>query len=80
MKRLLENMDRKNIALIAAALIVMLLSIFVISKAAADPANHTRTLEALDEKKTDVLTMTATSAGAATAIAASRRSDHAGGK
>ena len=37
MKRLLENMDRKNIALIAAALIVMLLSIFVISKAAADP-------------------------------------------
>lgn len=27
MKRLLENMDRKNIALIAAALIVMLLSI-----------------------------------------------------
>ena len=70
MKRLLENMDRKNIALIAAALIVMLLSIFVISKAAADPANHTQTLEALDEKKTDVLTMTATSAGAATAIAA----------
>ena len=70
MKRLLENMDRKNIVLIAAALIVMLLSIFVISKAAADPANHTQTLEALDEKKTDVLTMTATSAGAATAIAA----------
>ena len=70
MKRLLENMDRKNIALIAAALIVMLLFIFVISKAAADPANHTQTLEALDEKKTDVLTMTATSAGAATAIAA----------
>ena len=70
MKRLLENMDRKNIALIAAALIVMLLSIFVISKAAADPANHTQTLEALDEKKTDVLTMTATSAGAAKAIAA----------
>ena len=70
MKRLLENMDRKNIALIAAALIVMLLSIFVISKAATDPANHTQTLEALDEKKTDVLTMTATSAGAATAIAA----------
>ena len=70
MKRLLENMDRKNIALIAVALIVMLLSIFVISKAAADPANHTQTLEALDEKKTDVLTMTATSAGAATAIAA----------
>lgn len=70
MKRLLENMDRKNIALIAAAFIVILLSIFVISKAAADPANHTQTLEALDEKKTDVLTMTATSAGAATAIAA----------
>ena len=70
MKRLLENMDRKNIALIAVALIVMLLSIFVISKAAADPANHTQTLEALDEKKTNVLTMTATSAGAATAIAA----------
>ena len=67
MKRLLENMDRKNIALIAAALIVMLLSIFVISKAATDPANHTQTL---DEKKADVLTMTATSAGAATAIAA----------
>lgn len=70
MKRILENMDRKKIALVTAALVVMLLSVFVISKAAADPANHTQTLESLDEKKEDVLAMTATSAASATAIAA----------
>ena len=70
MKRILENMDRKKIALITAALAVLLLSAFVISKAAADPANHTQTLESLDEKKEDVLAMTATSAASATAIAA----------
>ena len=70
MKRILENMDRKKIALITAALAVLLLSVFVISKAAADPANHTQTLESLDEKKEDVLAMTATSAASATAIAA----------
>ena len=57
MKRILENMDRKKIALITAALAVLLLSVFVISKAAADPANHTQTLESLDEKKEDVLAM-----------------------
>ena len=45
MKRILENMDRKKIALITAALAVLLLSVFVISKAAADPANHTQTLD-----------------------------------
>ena len=58
-------MDRKKIALIKAALVVLLLSVFVISKAAADPANHTQTLESLDEKKEDVLAMTATSAASA---------------
>lgn len=70
MRQIWRNMDRKKSALIAAALIVLLFSFFVLSEAAVDPANHTKTLEALDEKKGDVLTMTATSAAAATAIAA----------
>ena len=51
MKDYWKTWTERTSHLIAAAFIVMLLSIFVISKAAADPANHTQTLEALDEKK-----------------------------
>lgn len=48
----------------------MLLSVSVFSKMASDPSNHEKTLEALDEKKADVLKLTATSAAASTALAA----------
>ena len=42
----------------------------VVSKAASNPENHKKTIEALDEKKADILKLTATSAAASTAIAA----------
>lgn len=51
-------------------LVILILSMTVISKAAADPENHTKTIAALDEKKADVLKLTATSAAASTALAA----------
>lgn len=49
--------------------VIMVFSMTVVSKIATDPENHTKTIESLDEKKTDVLKMTATSAAASTALA-----------
>ena len=49
---------------------IMVLSMTVVSKAASNPENHKKTIEALDEKKADILKLTATSAAASTAIAA----------
>lgn len=66
----LSNRNIRKLAITAVLLVVMIFSMTVISKAASDPANHTKTLEALDEKKEDVLKLTATSAAASTAIAA----------
>ena len=48
----------------------MVLSMTVLSKVASDPKNHQKTITELDEKKADVLKLTATSAAAPTAIAA----------
>lgn len=48
----------------------MILSMTVVSKVAGDPENHRKTIESLDEKKEDVLKLTATSAAASTALAA----------
>lgn len=64
-----KNRVRK-LALVGAALVIMLLSMTVLSKAAGDPGNHKKTIAALDEKKADVLKLTAASAAAATAVAA----------
>lgn len=66
----LSNRNIRKLAITAVLLVVMIFSMTVISKAASDPANHAKTLEALDEKKEDVLKLTATSAAASTAIAA----------
>lgn len=68
-----EIMKKNNVtkfALVAAALVMMIFSMTVLSKAASDPENHKKTIEALDEKKTDVLKLTASTAAASTAIAA----------
>ncbi len=62
--------DVKKIAAISVLFVILLLSMTVISKIASDPENHTKTIEALDEKKADVLKLTATSAASATALAA----------
>ena len=66
----MTNSNIKKIAMVLVILVVLILSMTVISKAASDPANHTETLESLDEKKEDVLKLTATSAAASTALAA----------
>lgn len=68
-----ERTDKNRVtklALVGAALVIMLLSMTVLSKAAGDPGNHKKTIAALDEKKADVLKLTAASAAAATAVAA----------
>ena len=70
---MIEIMKKNNVtklALVAAALVIMLFSMAVLSKAASNPENHKKTIAALDEKKADVLKLTAASAAASTAIAA----------
>lgn len=66
---MIEIMKRNKIALMVAAL-VLILSMTVLSRVASDPENHKKTIEALDEKKADVLKLTASTAAASTAIAA----------
>lgn len=66
----MKNKNVKKIVLVIMALVVMVLSMTVLSKAASDPKNHQKTIAALDEKKTDVLKLTATSAASSMAIAA----------
>lgn len=70
MLKIMHKIDRRKAAAVLVILLVMILSVTVFSKAASDPENHAETIEALDEKKEDVLKLTATSAAAATALAA----------
>ena len=68
--KIIQKNDVKKIAAVLVLFVVLLLSVNVFSKAASDPENHTKTIEALDEKKADVLKLTAASAAASAAIAA----------
>lgn len=68
-EKMKKNMVTKS-ALVAVALVIMILSMTVLSKAAGNPENHKKTIAALDEKKADVLKLTSASSAAATAIAA----------
>lgn len=70
MTNILKRMNAKKITAVIVLLVVMMLSMTVCSKMASDPANHKKTIESLDEKKADVLKLTATSAAASTALAA----------
>ena len=70
MKEVLKKNHVKKLALVGMALVIMLFSMTILSKAASAPENHKKTIAALDEKRADVLKLTAASAGAATAIAA----------
>lgn len=70
MREILKKNHVKKLALVGMALVIMLFSMTILSKAASAPENHKKTIAALDEKKADVLKLTAASAGAATAIAA----------
>lgn len=67
---MIKKRNAKKLAWVAVALVIMVLSMTVVSKAASNPENHKKTIEALDEKKADILKLTATSAAASTAIAA----------
>lgn len=66
----MKKIEPRKIAAAAVLLVILLLSVTVISKAAGDPENHAKTIETLDEKKADVLKLTAASAAASTALAA----------
>lgn len=70
MMKIVQKIGVKKIAAVLAILAVMILSMSVFSKAASDPSNHEKTIEALDEKKSDVLKLTAATAAASTALAA----------
>lgn len=67
MMKIVQKIGVKKIAAVLAILAVMILSMSVFSKVASDPSNHEKTIEALDEKKSDVLKLTA---AASTALAA----------
>ena len=60
----------KKMIITAILIIVALVSVFGISKTAANPESHKKTIEALEEKKATVLGLTASSAAASTALAA----------
>ena len=66
----MRKMNAKKVMAVIVLLVVMILSMTVVSKVASDPENHKKTIESLDEKKEDVLKLTATSAAASTALAA----------
>lgn len=70
MMKIVQKIGVKKIAAVLAILAVMILSMSVFSKVASDPSNHEKTIEVLDEKKSDVLKLTAATAAASTALAA----------
>ena len=58
MTHLLQKINKRKLAAVLVLLVVLALSMTVVQKAASDPENHTGTIEALDEKKADVLKLT----------------------
>lgn len=62
--------NMRKIAAICVLFIILLFSMTVVTKIAGNPENHKKTIESLDEKKADILKLTATSAAASTALAA----------
>ena len=59
MMKIIQKIGAKRIAVVLVLFVVAFLSINVFSKAASNPENHTKTIESLDEKKADVLKLTA---------------------
>lgn len=60
--------DYKKILKTVIPILVALVSIFLVSKYAASPEFHAKSIEALDEKKTTVMELTAASTAASAAI------------
>lgn len=63
-------MNRKNETMIKAIIpvVIALISIFVLARAAASPELHAKTIASLDDKKTTVMELTAASTAASAAI------------
>lgn len=62
--------NKSKIIITVLLIIIGMVSVFGITKKTTDPEMHKKTIEALDDKKTTVLKMTASSAAASTALAA----------
>ncbi|MDD3338275.1 MAG: hypothetical protein PHS82_05385 [Lachnospiraceae bacterium] len=62
------NMNGKKIAMVVAPLIIALLSIFVVTRFAASPEFHAKTIQSLDDKRTTVMELAAASAATSAAI------------
>lgn len=58
----------KLVIKIAAALVIALISVFVLTRYAASPEFHAKTIQSLDEKKKTVMELTAASVAASTAV------------
>ncbi len=70
MEQIIQKINMKKAISILLLLAVLLLSVNVISKKAGDPETHAKTIQELDDKKTDVLKLTAASTAASAALAA----------
>ena len=70
MEQIMQKMNVKKMISVLLLLTVLLLSVNVISKKAGDPETHAKTIQALDDKKADVLKLTAASTAASAALAA----------
>ena len=70
MKQIMQKMNVKKVISVLLLLAILLLSVNVISKKAGDPETHAKTIQALDDKKADVLKLTAASTAASAALAA----------
>ena len=55
MGNILQQINKRKLAVVLVLLVVLALSMTVVQKAASDPENHTGTIVALDEEKADVL-------------------------
>ena len=66
------KMNKFTVRIVAAALLVVfaLLSFGVLAKPATDPQTYAHTIQAIDEKKSTVMALTATAAAASTGLAA----------
>ena len=60
----MKKRDMKKIFKVAVPLVVAFISIFVLSKYATSTEFHAETIQALDEKKTTVMELTAASTAA----------------
>ncbi len=62
------KLDGKKLARIAIAMLAAVISIFVLAKPASSASFHARTIQALDEKRSTVMELTAASTAASAAI------------